>query len=626
METIFSKTYKYLKNILVYQPPHTPTPFVLDDRLDQKQQNSSLRLENGLVGPAEELQILLRQAKQLKEVLEMAAKHLKPGQFTHLKQMKAVVKKLAAIKAERSPVRLAYDAASHPDNRQVSGVLAENRALLEKLYKLPHNRDLIIRNLILPFAPPIKAMLVFLDGMVDSKTLNLAVLQPLMLFSADHVREGGAPGGLTAQIIEECLPANQINKAIDYQSVQHGINSGDTALFVDGVPEAVLINTRGMVQRGVNKPTTEQTVRGSQAAFSEGLRINTALIRGTLKSSELVTEILSVGKRTNTSCAIMYLESVANPLLVAELKRRIEGISTDYMGDIGSLQQFIEDHPGNLFPQALSTERPDRVCVHLAEGRVAFILDGVPLAHVVPVNFFTFFHSAEDFSLKAIASTGLRILRLAAAFIMLLLPSFYLAINYFHQEALPTEIALAIAGARERVPFPALIEIVLMEFSFELIREGGLRIPGVLGSTIGIVGALILGQAAVTANIFSPIVVIIIALSGLASFAIPDFQMALAFRIFRFLMLMLAAGLGLVGVASGLLLLVLLLCSMKSFGMPYMLPIAPRVEGNLDVVVRGPVFQQEKRPDGLDTKDTIRQPAVSREWLKEKPLGGQDKP
>lgn len=626
MDTIFSKTFNYLKKILVYKPSRTPAPFVLNEKPDEGRTNSNLHLDNRLEGPTEELQMLLRQAKQLKEILEMASKSLKEGQVPHLTQLKAVVRKLTEISSERSPVRLAYDAVSQPNDRQVSGVLAENRAILEKLYRLPHNKDIIIRNLTLPFAPPVKAILVFLDGMADTKTLNLAVLQPLMFFAADHVRTGNTTGSLTARIIEECLPANQVNKAVDYKSVQHGINSGDTALLIDGIPEAILINTKGMAQRGVDKPTTEQTVRGSKAAFSEGLRINTSLIRNTLKSSDLVTEILSIGNRTNTSCAIMYLESVANPALVTEIKRRIKGISTDYLGDIGALQQFIEDHPGNLFPQALSTERPDRVCVHLAEGRVAFILDGVPFAHVVPVSFFTFFHSAEDFSFKAIASTGLRILRIIAAFITLLLPSFYLAINYFHQEALPTEIALAVAGARERVPFPALIEIFLMEFSFELIREGGLRIPGVLGSTIGIVGALILGQAAVSANIVSPIVVIIIALAGLASFAIPDFQMALAFRTLRFLMLMLAATLGLVGVASGLLLLVLLLCSMKSFGVPYMVPIAPRIEGNLDVIVRGPVYHQENRPDGLNTKDSVRQPTISREWLEEKPKGGQDKP
>lgn len=625
METIFSKTFNYVKKLLVYTPPCIPAPFVLADNSDKQQNSSSLHSQDGLKQSAAELQILIRQAKQVKECLELATANLNSGQSSQLAQLKAIIDKLAGIQAESSWVRLAYDAASKLDERQVSAVLAENRAILEQLYLLPHNKDIIIRNLTLPVSPPVKAILVFLDGMVDSQTLNLAVLQPLMLFSDKQFAENDASSNLTTRIIEECLPANQVNKALDYKSVQHGINSGDTALFIDGIPEAILINTRGMPQRGISKPATEQTVRGSQAAFSEGLRVNTALIRSMLKNSHLVTEILSIGKQTNTSCAIMYIESLANPTLVNEIRRRITGITTDFMGDIGALQQFIEDHPGNLFPQALSTERPDRVCVHLAEGRIAFILDGIPLAHVVPVSFFTFFHTAEDFSFKAIASTGLRILRIIAAFITLLLPSLYLAINYFHQEALPTEITLAVAGARERVPFPAFIEIILMEFSFELIREGGLRIPGVLGSTIGIVGALILGQAAVTANIVSPIVVIIIALSGLASFAIPDFQMALAFRTIRFLFLLLAAGLGLVGVASGLLLLVLLLCSMKSFGVPYMVPIAPRVEGNLDVVVRGPVFHQENRPDNLNTQDTIRQPDISREWKLEKPAGGPKK-
>ncbi|MBP2635931.1 MAG: gerAA 1 [Firmicutes bacterium] len=626
METIFSKSFNYLKKLLVYTPSCTPPPFVLDDQSDQKQALDNIHEKTDLAGPTEQLQILLRQAKHAKDVLEAISTNLKEGHLINPTQIKTLLKKLEENKAETSPVRLAYDAASQPEDREVSALLAENYTILKKLYKLPQNKDIVIRNLTLPLSPPLKAIIVFLDGMVDSKTLNLAVLQPLMFFSADHIQVDNISKTLTTTLIEECLPANQVNKAVDYKSVQHGINSGDTALFIDGVPEAVLINTKGMIRRGVDRPMTEQTVRGSQAAFSEGLRINTALIRATLKSSDLVTEILSIGKRTNTSCAIMYVESLANPTLVAEIRRRIKGVTTDFMGDIGSLQQFIEDHPGNLFPQALSTERPDRVAVHLAEGRVAFILDGIPFAHIVPVSFFTFFHSAEDFSFKAIASTGLRILRIVAAFITLLLPSLYLAINYFHQEALPTEITLAVAGARERVPFPAFIEIILMEFSFELIREGGLRIPGVLGSTIGIVGALILGQAAVTANIVSPIVVIIIALAGLASFAIPDFQMALAFRAIRFLFLLLAAGLGLVGVASGLLLLVLLLCSMKSFGVPYMVPIAPRVESNLDVIVRGPVFHQEKRPDGLNAQDSIRQPAISREWELEKPSEGQKKP
>ena len=627
MDTFLTKTLHYLKKVLVYQPPRTPPPFVLADTTDKIQATDDSPPEKaGLAGSVEELAMLLRQANQLKDSLEQAVGLLQSGQAGALGQVKALFRKVAKTSQERSPVRLAYDAASQLADRQVSAVLTENRATVEKLYHLPRNKDIVIRKLVLPVEPPVDALLVFLDGMVDSKILNLTVLQPLLRFAAEPINSHYTTASLATQIIEQCLPANQVNKATDYYSVQHGINSGDTALFMDGVAEAILINTKGRAQRGVDKPVTEQTVRGSLAAFSEGLRINTSLIRSTLKTSDLVTEMLTIGNRTNTSCAIMYLASVANPVLVSELKRRIEEISTDYLGDIGTLQQFVEDHPGNLFPQALSTERPDRVCAHLAEGRIAFILDGIPFAHIVPVSFFTFFHSAEDFSFKPIASTGLRILRIVAAFITLLLPSLYLAINYFHQEALPTEIVLAVAGARERVPFPALIEIILMEFSFELIREGGLRIPGMLGSTIGIVGALILGQAAVTANVVSPIVVIIIALAGLASFAIPDFQMALAFRTIRFLMLVLAAALGLVGVASGLLVLVLLLCSMKSLGVPYMLPIAPRVTGNLDVIVRGPAFRQENRPDGLNTNDTVRQPPLSRQWLREKPTRRTEKP
>lgn len=621
MDNILTKAFDYLKKILIYKPPHTSLPFVLDERSNEDKEIST---SSSLQGPVDELKILLRHAKLLQEIMEKTREALNRETAGNIDELKAEYNKLTQLQAEISPARLSYDAVSRPSNRQVSANIEENLAIIKKIYQLPQNKDIVIRQLTISLSPPVRAMLVFIDGMVDNRILNEFVLEPLMFLSADRVVAGNSDNLLT-QIINECLPTNQVSKVVEYQSLEGSINSGDTALFINGVPEAAVISTKGIAQRSVTKPSTEQTIRGSQAAFSEGLRINTGLIRATLKSSDLVTEIITVGKRSNNRCAIMYLASVANSTLVAEIKRRIEGISTSFVSDTGSLQQFIEDHPSNLFPQALSTERPDRVAVHLSEGRVAFIMEGVPFAHIVPVSFFTFFHSAEDFSFKPIISTSLRILRILAAFITLLLPSFYLAIYYFHQEALPTELVLAIAGAKEHVPFPALLEVLLMELSFELIREGGLRVPGVLGSTIGIVGALILGQAAVTANIVSPIVVIIIALTGLASFAIPDFQMALAFRILRFAILLLAAILGLVGVASGLLFLVLLLCSMKSFGVPYMVPVAPKVKANLDVVVRGPVYSQEERPDALNTKDRYRQPRISRRWLKEKSAGEDDK-
>jgi spore germination protein KA len=216
------------------------------------------------------------------------------------------------------------------------------------------------------------------------------------------------------------------------------------------------------------------------------------------------------------------------------------------------------------------------------------------------------------------------VLRLFGALISTVLPALYLAISYFHSEAMPTELLLAVAGSRENVPFPAWFEVFMMEVSFDLIREAGVRVPGVLGSTIGIVGAIILGQAAVTAKIVSPIVVVIIAITGLASFTIPEIRMSSAVRVIRFLLLIVSTTMGLVGLAMALLLLTALLCGMKSYGMPYMVPVGPRTIANYDVVIRGQVFNQEMRPDALGTRDRRRQPGIGRAWKKQRPGKGGD--
>jgi spore germination protein KA len=280
------------------------------------------------------------------------------------------------------------------------------------------------------------------------------------------------------------------------------------------------------------------------------------------------------------------------------------------------LQLLMMDQPILPYPQALSTERPDRVAAALAEGRLAILVDGSPFAIVAPISFFTLLHSSEDFSLPWIAGSFARILRLLGGLINVLLPAMYLAISYFHQEALPTDLILAIGAAREKVPFPAFVEIAAMEFAFELLREGGIRIPGLLGSTIGIVGAIILGQAAVSASIVSPITVVIIAVTGLASFSIPDYSLSFAIRLTRFVFELLAAMLGLIGVAGGIITIIVLLCSMKSLGVPYMAPIAPKTRYGYDVIVRGPNASQELRPDELSPQDIRRQPTVSLKWSK----------
>ncbi len=623
VDNLLFKFYQAVKKVLGYQPPTNPDSFVLDENHPFDSSDSLNYPEPGVQQRLAALNKSLQYAHHLEIFAAKLGKLLRKGKWPE--EQEAIKLELAALEkqfGQLTPLLVNYDLAkSDPSSRQLSTSIEENSKTIASIYRVPKNKDIVIRNLRIAANPPVKTIAVFTDGLVDNKTINLSVLQPLMLF--DGTRELYQTS-LVERIINECLPSNQVKRGSTFAEVEEAVNSGDTVLIFDGIDEAVLVSTKGWEHRGVDHPLTEQSVRGAQAAFSENLRINTGLVRSMLRSSDLVTEMVKVGTRSQVNCAIMYIDSIANSTLVAEVRRRIQGIEIDYLGESGELIQLIEDFPNIPYPQSLSTERPDRVVANLMEGRVALILEGNPFAHIIPISFFSFFHSAEDFSVKSGIANIMRVLRLFGALIATVLPSLYLAISYFHQEALPTELLLAVSGSRENVPFPAWFEILVMDTSFELIREAGVRIPGILGSTIGIVGAIILGQAAVSAHIVSPIIVVIIAITGLASFTIPEYRMSSAMRITRFVLLFFAAFMGLVGLGTILLWLVVLFCRMKSFGVPYMAPIAPRTNAGYDVVLRGPVFKQENRPDELNPKDKRRQPFISRLWKTRKPEGAND--
>ena len=616
-----NKVFTSMKRMFVYQPSDQPAPFVLretkDDKKDFTQELPPLALTS-----VQQFETMLRYAKRLEIFIEKAIEVLRNGQFgdkaEELKiEYAALVKQQGAISA----ILLSYNS-SEGVEPAISTSLEENQKVIEDIYNLPLNKDVVIRKLTIPGQPAVKAMLVFTDGLADKKIVNMTVLQPLMMMR--NAREELYSADLVSIIIEEYLPSGQASRVSRFQEVQQGINTGDAVLFFDGIGEAVTVETKGFEHRGVDRPATEQSIRGSQNAFSEVLRVNTALIRSMLHSSDLVTEMIPIGKRGHSNCAVMYLQSVANRELVAEVRRRIKGINTDLIIDSGVLEHFITDSPKSPFPQSLSTERPDRVVVHLVEGRVALLVDGSPFAHVVPVSLFTLMHSADDFALNLYYTNFLRIVRWIGGFLSMFLPAFYLSISTFHQEAIPTELLLSITAARGQVPFPTIAEILLLEGAFELVREGGLRVPGVLGSTIGIVGALILGQAAVAAKIVSPIMVIVIAVTGLASYSIPDYRLASSLRLIRFIFVFLAMAMGLVGMACGFFVLTAILCSMKSFGMPYMAPIAPKTTPGGDVILRKTAYMQQRRPDELNTQDAIRQDDVSRSWTEKTPTGGDD--
>lgn len=612
-----------MANLLLFQPPKEPDPFVLDETeydTEEKDNFSTAALEER----SREMEFLLDFARSLQQFHNKAIKALQNSpEAGVIEKVTTDFEKIDTQWTEIKEILLKNRSTDGMyNNSVVSTSLDENEKILEAIYNLPTNKDIVIRKISIATQPRIQVMMVFMDGLIDKKVVNLSILEPLLFMQERKEKLEGED--LIGSIMEKCLPSGQATRISSFVEVQQGINTGDAILFFEGSDEAVAVEAKGYEHRSIGKPETEQSVRGSQNAFTEVLRVNTALIRTMLHASDLVTEMIPVGARGHSNCAVMYIKSIANKELVDEVKRRIKGIRADFIADSGILEHFIVDDPRNPFPQTLSTERPDRMAVHLAEGRVGILVDGSPFGHIVPVSIFTLMHASDDFSLNLYYTNMLRIIRWFSAMLSLLLPALYLAISTFHQEAIPTDLLLSITAARAQVPFPTIIEILLMEISFELIREGGLRIPGILGSTIGIVGALILGQTAVTAKIVSPMMVIVIAVTGLASYSIPDYRLASAFRLFRFLFILLAMGMGLIGIACGLLVLVAMICSMKSFGMPYLTPVAPKTVYGGDVVLRSPVFQQPRRPDELNTKDPVRQETFSRMWTKKRRGGEKD--
>lgn len=437
---LFSRWLKLARQVMVYQPPANPSRFVL---AETKEDNLQLPSEAGEgSGQAmDQLQTLLRYADRLVTVMEDLRKYLRNGGTAgELSNIKAKYAALKAQQSELDPLLLGYYADNETiGHRPVSAALEENHRNIETIYELPLNKGLIIRPFNLPARPPAKAALVYLDGLCDKKTVSRTVLEPLMRNSLDCGLSSSQD--LLSCVIDRYLPAGGAQRALDFTAIQDGINSGDAALFIDGIAEAVLVEAKGPEHRAVERPLTEQSVRGAQNSFTEILNINLALIRGSAKISDLITETMTVGTRSRTKCAVIYIKSLTNRDLVEEVKRRISGIQTDFISNIGELEDFIVDSPFHPYPQTLSTERPDRVYAHLAEGRVAILLDGSPFALVAPIELFTPLHTSEDFALSFLYSAFLRIIRIVGMLVSALLPAIYIAISVFHPETLPTESA-----------------------------------------------------------------------------------------------------------------------------------------------------------------------------------------
>ncbi|MEW6229663.1 MAG: spore germination protein, partial [Bacillota bacterium] len=383
----------------------------------------------------------------------------------------------------------------------------------------------------------------------------------------------------------------------------------NSAIIFDGTPKALICATQGFETRTIDEPPAETVIRGPREGFVESIRTNISLIRRRIKSPNLWIEKFTLGHLTRTDVAMVYIKGLATEELVQEVRQRVSRIETDGILESGQVEEFIEDSPFAVFPLVFRTERVDRVVSQILEGKVAIITDGTPFVLVVPMTFPVLLQAPDDYYEKVPIGTFLRFLRFVAFGASVILPATYVAIITFHQELLPTELLLRISAAKEGVPFPVLFEVFMMELLFELLREAGIRLPRAIGPAVTIVGALVLGDAAIRAGLVSPPVVIIVALTAIASFTVPTFSFGIAARLMRFVFIVLGGMFGLFGVQFGVLVLVIFLSSLRSFGQPFLSPMAPMIIRDWkDLYVRMWHWGMRTRPLLTGSREPVRVP------------------
>lgn len=476
----------------------------------------------------------------------------------------------------------------------ISPQLEENIDLLKKMFA--DCSDFVIREF--RQKNSVRAIAVFVDGLIDTKEVNSALKSLMVLEDGDD----------DIKVIEESLlPVSQMGRVDDYKKLLQAVLSGDTGILVEGNTEALTLGIRGAEKRSVNEPEGEAVVRGPREGFIENIRTNTSMLRRKLRTPRLKMKSLVVGRETNTNLVVAFLDGIADPEIVQEVTGRISKINLDAVLESGYIEEMIQDNTYSPFPQLMYSERPDTVAGALLEGRVAIFVDGTPMVLIAPVTFWMMMQASEDYYERFQMATLVRLLRYVFLIISLITPALYVAITTHHQQMLPTTLLLSIAAARESIPFPAIVEAFIMEISFEALREAGIRLPKTVGQAVSILGALVVGQAAVQAGIVSAPMVIVVSLTGIASFTIPHFNASISLRMLRFPIMIAASILGIYGMLVLLLLILGHMANLRSFGVPYLSPLGPISIGDLkDVLMRAPWSMMEKRPSFLGVQNARR--------------------
>lgn len=473
---------------------------------------------------------------------------------------------------------------------------------------LGNSSDLVTRSFSIK---KISAAVLYMDGLVDKNTVQNFILEALML---EMPEKRHSSHHLYDTIKEASLPIGEMTEVENQRDLLKKLLSGETILLIDKQTKALSASTKGWRDRGVQETTSESVIRGPKEAFTETIRTNTALLRRKIKDPKLRVEAKTIGTKTCTDVAVVYLEGTAESGVIADVNRRLDQIDIDAVLESGYIEEFIQDAQYSPFPTVYNSEKPDAIAGGILEGRIAIIVDGTPNVLLVPALFVNFMQSSEDYYQRADIGTLVRLLRLFCFSVALFMPSLYIAFTTFHQEMIPTPLLISLASQREGVPFPAFVEALMMELTFEVLREAGVRLPKPVGSAVSIVGALVLGQSAVQAGLVSPAMVIVVSITAICSFVFPSYNMAISIRILRFPLMILAATFGLYGIILGMIAMILHMCSLKSFGKPYMAPFAPLVvKDQKDVLLRFPHWGLLSRPSFFTQNNQKRVDSTSKE-------------
>lgn len=470
-----------------------------------------------------------------------------------------------------------------------------------------NSEDLVFKSILINNNKKMPVSLLYINGLTNQAHISDYVLKPLI--QDENIKQAKKLEEVITLIDEGAIYFSSQTKVLDINKAISEVTSGSVILIFDKQKIAFAFDTKGFEKRAITEPTLENVNKASKDAFVETFRVNTATIRRKIRTHNIRIEQLTIGEQTCTKVGVVYIDGLTNRDTLNEVIRRLNAIDIDNVLTTSCIEEFLSDDISNPFPQVLITERPDKFCSEIVEGRVGVIADGLPVGFIVPGTMIQFMQAPEDYSYNHIISTLVRGIRNLAFILALFLPGFYIAVTTFQPEMIPTSLALFIAKSRQGVPLPLQVETLAMLIALELIFEASLRIPKNIGQAVSIVGTLIVGQAAVEAHLISPAVVIVTAVTSISTYAMPNQDFGNAIRIWRLIITFCSSLLGLIGLSMSAILLLYKMCLLNSYGIPYMSPLVDSVNENVveNSLIRTPIKNNKKRPESLHVSNVKKQ-------------------